>query len=872
MLLTRLGPMCRIQFSTQRAEKKIRWTQTQRLATGKLVVLSTAADNFKTICMPAVIADRPIRDGLERNPPTIQIFWANLNDAVLDPTTELVMLEARGGYFEAVRHCMVGLQHVASNDTRLDKYLVRLDKSDLPAEYVQKNPEMDIRSLIHHVPGSSTLPAETVRERLFEAKESFKRYNVRDGIQGDNIPTYSNLDNSQLSAVHRILTRELSIVQGPPGTGKTFTSVQALQIMLDSEPQRGRNVIVVAAQTNHAVDQILCHFINLGYQTVRLGGRTQNEEIKRHSMYQLRQHTKPPRHKVDGDYRPIDSAYRKNTARVEELVTSIFSDELIDPEALQAAGLITQKQLDSLLAEDGWSHASDEDETSSPLAQWLGEQRIEASSMNSIDPDFEDLEDDESVDADAEDFDIELDDRIADDEDDGVYGKWVPIKYQWTGANPRRHTETDLVIRNELKRDNLWDVSEGYRGAIYQYWQRELLRLHLAKFRAELTESARLCNDLKTNRWFRDLRCIKMAQIEIIGCTTTGLCKYRGLIAALKPRTMLIEEAAEAKEASILSAVYPSLQQLILVGDHQQLTPQCDTPILDEPPYNIRVSMFERLVTQDMPYTMLNMQRRMSPILREVLNPFYPHLEDHPVVCQPNARPAIPGMAQQSFWFHHTWYEGIDENLSKYNCLEAEMIVRFIDYLMMNGVKGTEITVLTFYRGQCKKLLGRFRRLKHREPFRNVRTVDSYQGEENEIVILSLVRSNGRDGPHKAGFLRDSNRGVVAISRARRGFYIFGNLTNLEQACDESRKMWAPVAAIFRAHNRLGSDERLPITCQQHNRTSWITHPDEWLKYHGGCAEHCPEKLDCGHDCGRRCHWYDDPILLNIGRLAGSHY
>ncbi|KAI0487711.1 P-loop containing nucleoside triphosphate hydrolase protein [Xylaria cf. heliscus] len=861
-LMTRLGPMCRIQFSTQRAGKKIRWTQTRRLTTGSLVAISTAADGFRTLCIPAVIADHPIRDGLDRNPPTIQIFWGSTDDAVLDPTVELVMLESRSGYFEAVRHCMVGLQHVASTETTLDKYLVSLDKSDLAAEYVRENPKMNISSLVHHIPGSSTLPVETVRQRLVEARDLLRNHQVLDGIDG-KISTYTNLDNSQLSAVHRILTKELGIIQGPPGTGKTFTSVQALQILLDSQRERGSNVIIVAAQTNHAVDQILSQLINLGFNTVRLGGRTQSEEIKRYNMYNLRRRAMPPRaHKADGDYKAFEAARRKTITRIEELVASIFSDELIDPEALQTEGIITQKQLGSLLAEDGWAHASSADGTSGVLSQWLGDQRVEAPSMDVIDPDFDIQESDDTADFDAEDYDIELDDCIADDDENSgrVEGRWVPIKYQWTGANPRQYTEADLVIRKELKRENLWDINEGNRGAIYQYWQRELLRLQLARFRAELTSNARICRNLKANRWHKDLRCIRMAQIEIVGCTTTGLCKYRGLLAALKPRTMLIEEAAETKEASILSALYPSLQQLILVGDHQQLKPSCDTPFLDEAPYYIRVSMFERLVALDMPYTMLNMQRRMSPILREVLNPFYPNLQDHPVVCQPDARPLIPGMAQQSFFFHHTWSEGTDENLSKFNLLESEMIVRFIDYLMMNGVKGSEITVLTFYRGQRKKILSEFRKMKHREPFKNVHTVDSYQGEENDIVILSLVRSNGPEGPHKAGFLRDSNRGVVAISRARRGFYLFGNMINLWEACDESRKMWGAVLHVFRRQNRFG--ETLPITCQQHGRTTWIRHPDEWINYHGGCAEPCEEKFECGHDCGRRCHWVQHSRLI----------
>ncbi|KAI3318803.1 P-loop containing nucleoside triphosphate hydrolase protein [Xylariaceae sp. AK1471] len=861
-LMTRLGPMCRIQFSTERAGKKIRWTQTRRLNTGSLVVISTAEDNFKTICMPAVIADHPIRDGLDQNPPTIQIFWSNTNDFILDPAVELVMLESRIGYFEAVRHCMVGLQHVANVTTPLDKYLVSLDKSDLPAQYVRENPQMNLGSLVHHIPGSSTMDADAVRQSMAQTRDSLRNCQVLNGIN-DHLSPYTNLDNSQLSAVHRILTKELAIIQGPPGTGKTFTSVQALQILLESQPERGSNAIIVAAQTNHAVDQILIQLIKLGFNTVRLGGRTQNEEIKRYNMFNLRRHAMPPRAQMlDRDYKTLEAARKRTIARLEEVVKSTFPGDMMDPQALQAAGLITQKQLESLQAEDGWGCASSADEPSDLLSQWLGDQRVAAPSMDSRDPDFDVQESDDTVDVDVEDYDMELDDCIADDDEDRgrVEGRWVPIKHQWTGANPRQYTEHDLVIRKELNRDNLWDVGKPYRGAIYQYWQREMLRLRRAEFRDALAANARICKNLKANRWHKDLRCMRIAQIEIIGCTTTGLCKYRGLLAALKPRTMLIEEAAETKEANILSALYPSLQQLILVGDHQQLAPSCDTPFLDLPPYFIRVSMFERLIKLHMPYTMLNMQRRMNPVLREVLNPFYPQLQDHPVVKQPDARPPVPGMAVQSWFFDHTWSEGTDENLSKYNILEANMVVQFINYLLLNGTKSTEITVLTFYRGQRKKILGEFRKLQNREHFTNVHTVDSYQGEENDIVVLSLVRSNGPNGPHRAGFLKDSNRGVVSISRARRGFYIFGNMTNLEKACQESMEMWCKVQNIFLRQGRF--DERFPITCQQHNMTTWVEHPDEFVNNHGGCREPCPEKLECGHDCGRNCHWLEHSWLI----------
>ncbi|KAI1073538.1 P-loop containing nucleoside triphosphate hydrolase protein [Whalleya microplaca] len=865
-LMSRLGPMCRIQFSTERSGKKIRWAQTRRLATGSLVALSTAKDCFKTICLPAIIADHQIRDGLEKNPPTIHIQWASQDDAVMDPSTELIMVEARTSYFEAMRHTMVGLQHVAMSNTPIDKYLVQADKSDRPAKYVQENANMNISSLIHHVPKSDSMPKDEAQELLTETRKSFESYPIVNGID-DKISTFTNLDNSQLSAVHRILTKELAIVQGPPGTGKTFTSVQAVRILLESQ-ERGSNVIIVAAQTNHAVDQLLIQLIKLGFNAVRLGGRSQNENIKRFSMYNLRRSAMPSSaHRADRDYRTFEAARKRNISVLENVVEDVFPRELIDPDVLHRAGIISETQLQSLKPDVSWTGASSSaGQPPTPMAEWLRNQVVKVIPQVNKDPVFEAEEDDDGIDLEDEDYGLDLDDTIADDDDKlgRLDGKFVPIEHRWTAANPLNYTENDLPIHRDLKKQNLWDIDIKHRGAVYQYWQRELLRLREGDFRSCLGDNVRITKNLKVNRWYKDTQCIKSSSVEIIGCTTTGLCKYRGLLAALRPRTMLIEEAAETREANILSALYESLQQLILVGDHQQLAPHCDVELLGIEPYNLRVSMFERLVKLEMPFTMLNMQRRMAPGLRKILNPFYPDLEDHPVVTNPKARPPVPGMGNvQSYFFHHTWPEGVDENRSKFNDMEADMIVRFIEYLLMNGADASQITVLTFYRGQRKKImLGCKKKLTHRAPFTNVHTVDSYQGEENDIVILSLVRSRGRNGPHAAGFLEDENRAVVSISRARRGFFIFGNMINLQNASDQSFNVWGKVKNVFQREGHFGGDSYLPVTCQKHKKTLLMSHPEDWLMYHGGCELPCPELLDCGHPCGRRCHWVPHDKLI----------
>lgn len=195
---------------------------------------------------------------------------------------------------------------------------------------------------------------------------------------------------------------------------------------------------------------------------------------------------------------------------------------------------------------------------------------------------------------------------------------------------------------------------------------------------------------------------IRHLETKVVGCTTTGLAKYRPLFSALQPRTLLIEEAAETMEAMVTAGMVASLQQLILVGDHKQLQAFCNIQALQEAPYHMKVSMFERLVDNALPFTMLNTQRRMVPSIRKLLTlepqPFYNGLTDHSSVLDRDYnRPLIPGMGDKDlYFFQHEFPEHVDKtDFSRLNKSEADMIAGFFNYLTLNGTDPTKITILT---------------------------------------------------------------------------------------------------------------------------------------------------------------------------------
>lgn len=184
-------------------------------------------------------------------------------------------------------------------------------------------------------------------------------------------------------------------------------------------------------------------------------------------------------------------------------------------------------------------------------------------------------------------------------------------------------------------------------------------------------------------------------------------------MSALSPSILLIEEAAETLEANVAASIVPTLEQLILVGDHRQLQANTNLDRFEVHPYYMAISLFERLVNNGIEYTMLNKQRRMIPEIRELLclqpNPFYSDLHDHPSVLDRtvNRRP-IPGMGGVDlFFFRHKWDERKDVNKSCYNQSEAEMVAGFFNYLVVNGVDPKKITVLTVCVSPVSELIHR---------------------------------------------------------------------------------------------------------------------------------------------------------------------
>ncbi|EER41292.1 DEAD box helicase [Histoplasma capsulatum H143] len=512
--------------------------------------------------------------------------------------------------------------------------------------------------------------------------------------------------------------------------------------------------------------------------------------------------------------------------------------ESLDSSQWNALRQILMKRLAIVQGAEGWVHGGDQVE---PLSAWLGDRKVKFEVVYQAD-NFGFVEDD--IDLEYEQLkELEMEQGLDEEDSEYLRGPYMSLMEQVRGHSLSAAAAEALRARY-LEYDDLWKVPSRDRGGVYSIFQKLAKAAIRALFRSFAKRYEMAAENLKTGKWELNSTIIQSARV--VGMTTTGLSKYRALISSVKPKIIMIEEAAEVIEAPITAACVKSLEHLILIGDHKQLQGNCAVKELEGEPFFLQVSLFERLVHNGIDFKTLTKQRRMAPEIRRILAPIYDDLEDHPSVV---ARPAVPGMGGvNSFFFCHDWPESSDSLLSKYNDREARMIVGFFIYLHLNGVPVQDITILTFYNGQRKKILKALRDNNILQgQYLKVSTVDSYQGEENEIVLLSLVRSNENSG--NMGFLAVENRVCVALSRAKRGFYIFGNAEFLAV----SNPLWWEVVQIVNCGpRRIGY--RVPITCGNHQAKTYIAEPDHWSLTNGGCTLKCDQKLKCGHDCPLRCH------------------
>ncbi len=266
-------------------------------------------------------------------------------------------------------------------------------------------------------------------------------------------------------------------------------------------------------------------------------------------------------------------------------------------------------------------------------------------------------------------------------------------------------------------------------------------------------------------------------EARVIACTLVGSANR--LLEGQKYNTLFIDEAAQALEAACWIPIR-RVRRVVLAGDHCQLPPTVKS--LAALKAGLGRTLMERLVeNHPEAVTLLGVQYRMNEeIMRFSSDWFY----DGKV----KSAPQVKHRSILDYDIPMEWIatdadgeEFVGESFGRINKKEAEQTLDILkQYFTKIGKtrileERIDVGVISPYRAQVQYLRHLVKRDAFFKPYRSlisINTVDGFQGQERDVILISLVRSND-DG--QIGFLRDLRRMNVAITRARMKLIILGN-------------------------------------------------------------------------------------------------
>ena len=292
---------------------------------------------------------------------------------------------------------------------------------------------------------------------------------------------------------------------------------------------------------------------------------------------------------------------------------------------------------------------------------------------------------------------------------------------------------------------------------------------------------------------------------RVIACTLVG--SGHRLLDGHRFGTVFIDEAAQALEAATWIPIR-RCSRVILAGDHCQLPPTVKS--FGALKGGLGKTLMERIVeNKPEAVTLLRMQYRMNEeIMRFSSDWFYGgNVEAAPEVKYrsildldvpmewidtkapsntPFGSPVIGGQESHRGRVDIFETEKLQQNNhSLFNESEAELTLQILqNYFERIGKtrilnERLDVGIISPYRAQVQLLRQRVKKHEYFKPFRSfisVNTVDGFQGQERDIIVISLVRSNDEG---QIGFLRDLRRMNVAITRARMKLIIIGDASTL---------------------------------------------------------------------------------------------
>ena len=316
------------------------------------------------------------------------------------------------------------------------------------------------------------------------------------------------------------------------------------------------------------------------------------------------------------------------------------------------------------------------------------------------------------------------------------------------------------------------------------------------------------------------INCELLGEARVIACTLVG--SAHRLLEGMKFGTLFIDEAAQALEAACWIPMRRA-SRVILAGDHCQLPPTVKS--IAALRAGLGKTLMER-IAENKPevVTLLKIQYRMNEEIMRFSSDWFYHGEvesapqikyrsiledDSPITWIDTSNEenqvtiegddVVSGEKRDDMNFHEQF---VGESFGRINKAEADLtLLTLAEYLTQVGKRrvleeSIDVGIISPYRAQVQYLKRLLKKYEFFKPYRrliSVNTVDGFQGQERDVILISLVRSNDEG---QIGFLKDLRRMNVAMTRARMKLIILGDKSTMTKH-PFYQKLWEYVEGLL---------------------------------------------------------------------------
>lgn len=342
----------------------------------------------------------------------------------------------------------------------------------------------------------------------------------------------------------------------------------------------------------------------------------------------------------------------------------------------------------------------------------------------------------------------------------------------------------DAKIAHHVDYKNLKDVRKRAEEffTLASKYKRNYGHAEKAQRRAIKAEAHKLKEDAKQLEYYiiNDI----LAKTQVIACTLVGA--NNPSIKGMKFKTVFIDEAAQALEPACWIPILKA-DRVIFAGDHCQLPPTIKS--FEAAKQGLEVTLFEKAINRNRADVMLREQYRMNETIMHFSSRFFYHDQ---LLANEYVQNWKVYQEDQALEFVDTagcgFYESVDrETRSSYNEEEAELLKKhlsqYIEQLESLGKfdEVDRIGIVSPYKAQTALITEKMQASGLESEVLekiDINTVDSFQGQERDVIYISLVRSNEKG---EIGFLSDKRRMNVAMSRAKKKLVVLGDSATIGQ-------------------------------------------------------------------------------------------